>query len=289
MTTPPILGEFQPLPGTPVGAAEETPSPRRWHAPQILAAVAAAATLILTGVAFWLSFEHLHDVAHSNGLGGDDARAWAWPATVDLFIIVGEVLMLRSSLRGEGVDWWAVALMASGSVGSIALNVAAVPPVAALLAFGALMRQIHTALAARIETATEAAAETETAATEGATETTPNISVRDQQEPVSHQGETPQTETETPRSPQPRRETSETKPPRRTPKRDHKVAAIGDLETETQRLLDLMHERGSAEKVSLSDAITVTGRPKATAAKRLKAARDLHAKGRRTVRETKTA
>ncbi|MER5892297.1 DUF2637 domain-containing protein [Streptomyces sp. NPDC001876] len=125
---------------------------------QGLAAGATAATVLLTAAAFWLSYEHLHDVADGNGL--DDARAWVWPATVDLFIIAGELLILRASLQHR-VDWWAIALAATGSLGSIALNVAgvgdnaermeyivaAVPPVAALLAFGALMRQVHEALA----------------------------------------------------------------------------------------------------------------------------------------------
>lgn len=120
---------------------------------------AAVATVLLTAAAFWLSYEHLHDVAGGNGLSG--VRAWAWPATVDLFIVIGELLMLRASLTGRGADWWAVALVVTGSGGSIALNVAgvggnapvlayivaAVPPVAALLAFGALMRQLHDHLA----------------------------------------------------------------------------------------------------------------------------------------------
>jgi hypothetical protein len=129
-------------------------SPSRW-----LAVGAAVATVALTVAAFWLSYEHLHDVAVDNGLRNAPARAWAWPATVDLFIIAGELLILRAALAGK-VDPWAVALAATGSVGSIALNVAgvgmgapvltyvvaAVPPVAALLAFGALMRQVHDAL-----------------------------------------------------------------------------------------------------------------------------------------------
>ncbi|MFE3475702.1 DUF2637 domain-containing protein [Streptomyces bacillaris] len=124
-----------------------------------LAAGAATVTILLTGAAFWLSYEHLHDVANRNGLNGE--RAWVWPATVDLFIIAGELLMLRAALRNR-VDGWAIALAATGSLGSIALNVAgvgdgaqpmeyvvaAVPPTAALVAFGALMRQVHEALAA---------------------------------------------------------------------------------------------------------------------------------------------
>lgn len=122
-----------------------------------LAAGAALVTIALTAAAFWLSYEHLHDVAGGNGLTG--TRAWAWPSTVDLFIVAGELLTLRASLRGR-VDGWAIALAALGSVGSIALNisgvgagasalayvVAAVPPAAALVAFGALMRQVHEVL-----------------------------------------------------------------------------------------------------------------------------------------------
>ncbi|WP_405960791.1 DUF2637 domain-containing protein [Streptomyces sp. NBC_00024] len=131
---------------------------KRPDALRALGAGAAIVTIALTAAAFWLSYEHLHDVAHANGLN-DAARSWAWPATVDMFIVIGELLILRASLRGT-VDKWAISLAASGSLGSIALNVAgvgtnaspmeyvvaAVPPVAALLAFGALMRQVHEAL-----------------------------------------------------------------------------------------------------------------------------------------------
>jgi hypothetical protein len=113
--------------------------------------------IVLTAAAFWLSYAHLHDVAATYGLGVSPERAWAWPATLDLFIIAGEILMLVAALNGKR-DPWAIALTVAGSVGSIALNVlgvgtaapvlayvvAAVPPAAALLAFGALMRQLHT-------------------------------------------------------------------------------------------------------------------------------------------------
>jgi uncharacterized protein DUF2637 len=127
----------------------------RWVA-VALAVFAGLLTIALTGVAFWLSYEHLHDVAGAHGLPAASPRSWAWPATLDTFIVIGEVLILRSSLTGK-TDWWAVFLAAAGSGGSITLNVvgvgsnadaldyvvAAVPPVAALLAFGALMRQLH--------------------------------------------------------------------------------------------------------------------------------------------------
>jgi len=127
-----------------------------------LAVLAAGVTVLLTAAAFWLSYEHLHDLAVAHGMARSTARAWAWPATVDLFIVLGELLVLRASLARRP-DWFAMALTATGSSGSIALNVAgtgaraplldyivsAIPPCAALLAFGALMRQIHAHLAER--------------------------------------------------------------------------------------------------------------------------------------------
>jgi hypothetical protein len=119
--------------------------------------------VVLTAAAFWLSYEHLHDVAARHGMADAAVRSWAWPATVDMFIAIGELLILRASLV-KRVDWWAIGLAVVGSGGSIALNVAgvgagatpldyvvaAVPPVAALLAFGALMRQLHSYLARRV-------------------------------------------------------------------------------------------------------------------------------------------
>jgi hypothetical protein len=129
-------------------------------APRALTIAAAAVIVTLTAAAFWLSYAHLQSVAAAYGLAQSPERAWAWPATLDLFIVAGELLLLRASLTGT-TDWWAVGLTVTGSTGSIALNisgvgahaatlayvVAAVPPSAALLAFGALMRQVHDALA----------------------------------------------------------------------------------------------------------------------------------------------
>ncbi|MEU1452812.1 DUF2637 domain-containing protein [Streptomyces avermitilis] len=130
-----------------------------------ITALAAVLTVLLTAVAFWLSYEHLQEVAARHGMAEAVARSWAWPATVDLFIVIGELLILRASLAHR-VDWWAIGLVTAGDGASIALNVAgvgqdanalnyvvaAVPPVAALLAFGALMRQVHAYLARRAVT-----------------------------------------------------------------------------------------------------------------------------------------
>ncbi|WJV47663.1 DUF2637 domain-containing protein [Streptomyces flavofungini] len=133
-----------------------------------LAVTAGVVIVALTGAAFWLSYAHLAEVALAHGMRGKEVRAWAWPATLDLFIVAGELLMLRAALLRR-VDWWAIGLTVAGSIGSIALNVAgvgsraelldyivaAVPPTAALLAFGALMRQIHQALAGHGQTGAE--------------------------------------------------------------------------------------------------------------------------------------
>ncbi|MET9431729.1 DUF2637 domain-containing protein [Streptomyces sp. NPDC003036] len=125
-------------------------------------ALVAAGTVItvLTVAGFWLSYAHLAEVAGRHGLANSPSRQWAWPATLDAFIVAGELLMLRAGLR-RVTDWWAVGVTVTGSVGSIALNVfgvsgtapgpvplldyvvAAVPPTGAMLAFGVLMRQIH--------------------------------------------------------------------------------------------------------------------------------------------------
>ncbi|MER6557213.1 DUF2637 domain-containing protein [Streptomyces sp. NPDC001027] len=131
---------------------------------RVLAVAAGLVIIALTATAFWLSYAHLAEVALAHGMQGKDVRAWAWPACLDLFIMAGELMWLRAAILRH-VDWWAICLTAAGSGGSIALNVAgvggnaelldyvvaAVPPTAALLAFGALMRQIHQALAERGE------------------------------------------------------------------------------------------------------------------------------------------
>lgn len=138
--------------------------PVRWAPSRALAIAAGLVIIALTAAAFWLSYAHLAEVALAHGMDGKEVRAWAWPATLDLFIVAGELLMLRAALAGR-VDPWAIGLTVVGSGSSIALNVAgvgtsagtldyvvaAVPPTAALLAFGALMRQVHQALTGRAD------------------------------------------------------------------------------------------------------------------------------------------
>ncbi|MEV7948006.1 MULTISPECIES: DUF2637 domain-containing protein [Streptomyces] len=135
--------------------------PKSADAERLVLGAAGIVIVVLTAGAFWLSYAHLADVAGQHGLGASPMRRWAWPATLDAFIVAGELLMLRAALR-RTTDLWAVAVTVAGSVGSIALNVAgvsgadsersvplldyvvaAVPPAAAMVAFGVLMRQIH--------------------------------------------------------------------------------------------------------------------------------------------------
>lgn len=124
--------------------------------------------IVLTGAGFWLSYAHLAEVAGRHGLYRSPVRQWVWPATLDMFIVAGELLMLRAGLR-RVTDGWAIGLTVAGSVGSIALNVAgvggttngpvplldyvvaAVPPTGAMLAFGVLMRQIHQRVARPVQ------------------------------------------------------------------------------------------------------------------------------------------
>lgn len=139
----------------------EQPAKTKLPAEQYVLRAAGIVIVALTAGAFWLSYAHLAEVAAQHGLRDSPTRRWAWPATLDAFIVAGELLMLRAGLR-RVTDRWAIGVTAIGSFGSIGLNVAgvtgprdvgsvplldyvvaAVPPAAAMVAFGVLMRQIH--------------------------------------------------------------------------------------------------------------------------------------------------
>jgi len=122
----------------------------------MVVAVAAA-----TGVGFWLSYDGLHAFAVHAGLSGPEA--WAWPSSVDLFIAAGEAGVTISALRRRK-DPAAWAYLALGFAASVTANVlhvdpaglrwthyaaAAVPPIAAMLALAALMRQVYQLAVAR--------------------------------------------------------------------------------------------------------------------------------------------
>lgn len=118
-------------------------------------AVMAVVTVVATGIGFWLSYAGLHAFAARAGLAG--AEAWAWPSSVDLFILAGELGITISTLRDGAADWRAWVYFAAGAGPSITFNVlhvsvaphswaqyavAATPPVAAVLALAALMQQV---------------------------------------------------------------------------------------------------------------------------------------------------
>jgi len=113
------------------------------------------ATAAATLVGFWLSYDGLHQFALRAGLHGPEA--WAWPASVDLFILAGEAGVTISALRRrqDRAAWCYLALGFAASVTANVLHVdpsalhwtryavAAVPPVAAMLALAALLRQVY--------------------------------------------------------------------------------------------------------------------------------------------------
>jgi len=113
------------------------------------------ATAAATVVGFWLSYKGLHDFAARAGLTGPEA--WAWPASVDLFIAAGEAGVTISALRRrrDPMAWAYLALGFAASVTGNVLHVdtghlawaryavAAVPPMAAMLALAALLRHVY--------------------------------------------------------------------------------------------------------------------------------------------------
>ena len=118
-------------------------------------ATMASVTVIATGVGFWLSYAGLHSFAARAGLRGPEA--WAWPSSVDLFILAGELGITISTLRDSHHDWRAWVYFGMGAGPSVAFNVlhvtvhalgwaryavAATPPLAAVLALAALMQQV---------------------------------------------------------------------------------------------------------------------------------------------------
>jgi hypothetical protein len=117
-------------------------------------ALMAIVTVAATAVGFWLSYAGLHSFAVRAGLHGPEA--WAWPSSVDLFILAGELGITISTLRDGKTDWRAWVYFGAGAGPSVAFNVlhvlhivvwakyavAATPPVAAVLALAALMQQV---------------------------------------------------------------------------------------------------------------------------------------------------
>ena len=114
---------------------------------------AGVAGLALAG--FAMSYGALHALARDSGVPA--ALAWMWPLVVDGFIVVASLSVLHAVLeaRPARYPWCLLLLFSAVSVaGNVAHGpptpvgrlVAAVPPVALVLAFDLLMRQVRRVL-----------------------------------------------------------------------------------------------------------------------------------------------
>ena len=119
---------------------------------KIISLVTATLVVFLTVASFRLSYAALSKLAAVNGI--EPGLAWLWPLIVDGALIVFSMAVLRGSLHGEKTvyPWVMVALFSALSIGFNVLHapetwvaqvIAAVPPVALLLSFEALMNQVR--------------------------------------------------------------------------------------------------------------------------------------------------
>ena len=232
-----------------------------------------------------LSFEMFHRYAHRETLRrlGRVAQTlpvlgkWAWLAhpfrsrkTIDAHIKAGLTEHEAVAKRREEVSDRRARLLVS-------LPIAA--PEVSLNAFETTRVSLDRVETSPLETGLRETKSLETSETTvsrdretSETETTSETGDRSTQTETAHQARETETETETGLPVSRPRSTPETTGRETTAR----VTPIGDRETETNSLVDLMRSRGGAMQVSLNDAIETTGRPKATAAKRLKTARDLY-------------
>jgi hypothetical protein len=117
----------------------------------------------LAAAGFAMSYGALHGLALEEGV--PQRLAWLWPLVVDGFIVVASLAVLHAVLeRRSTVYPWA--LMLGFSAVSVSFNVlhaaptpvarlvAAVPPLALVLSFELLMRQVRAALEPKLAPAT---------------------------------------------------------------------------------------------------------------------------------------
>ena len=102
-----------------------------------------------------MSYGALHSLADENGT--PTALAWLWPLVVDGFILVASLSVLHAVLEARSSRYpWVLLLgfsavsiagnVAHGTPTTVGRLVAAVPPVALVLAFDLLMRQVRRVL-----------------------------------------------------------------------------------------------------------------------------------------------
>jgi len=123
-------------------------------------------TLGVIGLAvagFAMSYGALHGLALEEGV--PSRLAWLWPLVVDGFIVVASLAVLHAVLEHRSTVYpWALVLGFSAvsvtfnvlhaAATPVARLVAAVPPLALVLSFELLMRQVRTALEVKLAHAT---------------------------------------------------------------------------------------------------------------------------------------
>lgn len=134
---------------------------------RLAARIRRASTTGVLGLAvggFALSYGALHQLATAHGV--QPSLAWAWPLIVDGFIVVASLAVLHAALQGRSTAYpWTLVLgfsalsvafnVVHAAASTVARLIAAVPPLALVLAFELLMRQVRAALAAAPVTTTE--------------------------------------------------------------------------------------------------------------------------------------
>lgn len=121
-----------------------------------IATITAVLVLAIALGAFVLSYDALRDLARTNSIR--DGLAWIFPLIVDGFIVVASLAVLRNGLMAEPtlLAWVLVVLFVALSVAFNVIHasdtdligkvIAAVPPLALVLAFELLMAQVKSAV-----------------------------------------------------------------------------------------------------------------------------------------------
>lgn len=108
---------------------------RRGRRGRVAVGTATAGTVLIAGLAFWLSFTALTNLAQRSGIA--ERQAWAWPLIVDGLIVVATVAVV--ALDRKRAAWYPWLLLMAGTAVSVTANalhatVAADPSVPSLLA-----------------------------------------------------------------------------------------------------------------------------------------------------------
>ncbi|AQZ67246.1 very large tegument protein [[Actinomadura] parvosata subsp. kistnae] len=115
---------------------------------------AIAVVSVIAGVAAYVSFRHQHGLAMT--AGEPVATAWTLPVLIDGVIIMGSLVMLDASRRGDKAPWLARLALIAGAVATLAANVAhgwsgglasslisAVAPIVLVVAYELLMGMLR--------------------------------------------------------------------------------------------------------------------------------------------------